>query len=161
MLLNLLLVALLFCTAFRFFKAGFLASALSMSAPLASLLFTSCFGGRVAEILAPVISETVQGELLVRAISYVLAYPLTFISILSLFLITIRITKKINIPVLSFIDKGLGGVLGLAVGLASVILISFAFSFIAELLGVRALGGEVNIIDGTAVVEFFEFIISK
>ena len=161
MLLCLLLVAVILYTVIRFYRAGFIASALYMSAPIFSLLFTASFGGRVADIFSSVISEKVQSELIAKVISYALAYPITFISIFALFLITVRITKKINIPVLSVIDKGIGGVLGFAVGLVSVIVISLAFHFVTEFLGIGGFGGDTNIADGIAVSELFELIGSK
>ena len=59
------------------------------------------------------------------------------------------------------IDKGIGGVLGFAVGLVSVIVISLAFHFVTEFLGIGGFGGDKNIADGIAVSELFELIGSK
>ena len=122
----LLLVVICFCL-IKHLRLGLVCSILSLLKFVIAFVFALFLGGYVGRLISSFFPSVVGGKLTV-----ILCYVLTFVAAYVLFSIIIKGLSKLDIPVLTKVDKFLGALLGLVFGLLSSSMISVILYMILE-----------------------------
>ena len=166
MLIDIILVIVLAYCVIRYSKEGLLISVLGIGKPLASLLIALTLGKPISFVVfGALIERSSTNVLLLRIIASILSYTLIFVISFASISIIISIISNIKIPVISKIDRSLGAVFGLLIGLAFASVISTCvFSAISTYEALISGSEIMNIYNDSTVfkivynLKFFDFI---
>ena len=136
-LIDIILISVFIYFVIKYFKAGLLVTLLSIWKPFASLLLALMLGNTFSGLIFRFLDNGVSlSEWVSRIISLIIAYSFVFVVSYVMISIIISLIADVKMPVISQIDRSLGAVLGIFVGLALVSVISTgAFSVLSALYG--------------------------
>ncbi len=169
-LIDLIILAIIVVSVVVYTKRGLVGVIIDIAgfilASLVAWYFAPLVGGYISRFMRKIIpgeeGGLVSGLLTSDALSRVIAFGLVFIACMIAVKFIIRLTKDIKIPIISKVDKILGGVLGLLLGLAWAQIAAMIVFALLEILANLIPGFPTGAFEGLTVTKwFFEFNIFK
>ena len=123
-LIDIILVSAFAYFVVKYFKAGLFLSVLGLGKPFASFLVAAAFGENLSKFVLRFMTEKVGESEICGMISSVISYAFLFIVSYIIISITVNLLSSVKIPVISQIDRSLGALFGVFIGLIVSSLIS-------------------------------------
>ncbi len=125
-LIDLIIIAIIVASTVIYTKRGFTGVVIDIAGFILSSLVAWYFAPLVGSYISGVMRKIIPGEddgmiagfMTSDALSRIIAFGLVFLVCMIIVKFIIRLTKDIKIPIISKVDKILGGILGLLLGLA-------------------------------------------
>ena len=161
-LIDFLIVAIIVLSVILYAKRGLIGVIIDVAGFILSAIvawyFSPMIGGYISGIINKSVPEgagIVAGVLTVDVLSRIIAFAIVFIICTIVVRFIVKLTKNIKIPIVSGIDKLLGGVLGLVLGLAWAQIVSILVFAVLEIFANTLPSFSEEALEGLKVTRWF------
>ncbi len=155
MLVDAIFVVIFLYFAIKFYKIGIFGTVLGIGRLLLSFVASFLLGEYISRYVVLKIMNEWAGEPIASILSIVISYALVFMAAFAISSIVIVSVKRLETPLVCRIDRSLGLIFGLALGLCVTSLISTAlYSALEVISSVSRSSGALNVYNDSSVFKF-------
>ena len=155
MLVDAIFVVIFLYFAIKFYKIGIFGTVLGIGRLLLSFVASFLLGEYLSRYVVLKIMNEWAGEPIASILSIVISYALVFMAAFAISSIVIVSVKRLETPLVFRIDRSLGLIFGLALGLCVTSLISTAlYSALEVISSVSRSSGALNVYNDSSIFKF-------